>query len=120
MCHSRATRKLTTLYMVDSYEAVRPLYQLWLGYAAELLALPLRSATPVSPPAVHPASSAGGSSASSSLLSTYPARVDAGGKNRETQFNVINLQTKLIKAEFVGCMLSGALTFPLQSFTMSC
>lgn len=88
------------------YEAVRPLYQLWLGYAAELLALPLRSATPASPPAVHPASSAGESSGSSSLLSTYSARVEVGGKNRDTQFNVINLQTKLIKAEFVGCMLS--------------
>ncbi|BGP33409.1 RNase P/RNase MRP complex subunit [Rhodotorula toruloides] len=88
------------------YEAVLPVYHLWLGYMAELLALPV---------IVPPASSSVDSSAAppellptraaplvtSTLLPTYPPRA-----SRDTQVNVVNLQTKLIKAEFVGCLLS--------------
>ncbi|GAA5883131.1 hypothetical protein JCM3774_005328 [Rhodotorula dairenensis] len=88
------------------YAAVRPLYQLWLGYAAELLALPIRTAASASAPDGSHLDDGGIGSSSSTLLSTYPSRSDIGGKNREAAFNVINLQTKLIKAEFVGCMLS--------------
>lgn len=100
--------------LVCSYEAVLPVYHLWLGYMAELLALPV-----IVPPAVisPPASSSTDSSATpreplstpavpivtSTLLPTYPPRA-----SRDTQINVVNLQTKLIKAEFVGCLLSGA------------
>lgn len=92
---------------VGSYDAVRPLHQLWLGYAAELLALPIRTAASEPVPDGPDLVSAAAGSGSSTLLSAYPARSDTGSKTREATFNVINLQTKLIKAEFVGCMLSG-------------
>ncbi|GAA5993620.1 hypothetical protein JCM10908_000644 [Rhodotorula pacifica] len=87
------------------YEAVRPLHELWLGYAAELLALPIRTAASTSS-ATSRTDGREAASGSSSLLSTYPGRSDPAERNRDAAFNVINLQTKLIKAEFVGCMLS--------------
>ncbi|BGP25853.1 ribonuclease P protein subunit POP4 [Rhodotorula toruloides] len=85
------------------YGAVLPVHHLWLGYMAELLALPI-----VVPPA-SPSSAASPATPSqtlcafavpvvtSTLLPTYPPRASPG-----THVNVVDLQTKLIKAEFVG------------------
>ncbi|CDR39458.1 RHTO0S04e05336g1_1 [Rhodotorula toruloides] len=88
------------------YESVLPVYHLWLGYMAELLALPVILSPEPSPtasytPPSETLSTPAVSIASSTLLPTYPPRA-----SRDTQINVVNLQTKLIKAEFVGCLLS--------------
>ncbi|BGP17685.1 hypothetical protein JCM10213_003590 [Rhodosporidiobolus nylandii] len=95
-----ATRKV-------SYAAVLPVYHLWLGYMAELLSLPLAVPPPASsaPPSASTAETP--VFTSSTLLPTYLTRADpASAVSRDAQINAVNLQTKLVKAEFVGCLLS--------------
>ncbi|GAA5920402.1 hypothetical protein JCM6882_003265 [Rhodosporidiobolus microsporus] len=90
-----------------SYNAVLPVHHLWLGYMAELLALPILIPSPSptsSTPSSNPPDAPAPVYSSSSLLPTYPSKRDPvppGG-----QINVVTLQTKLVKAEFVGCSLS--------------
>ncbi|POY72162.1 hypothetical protein BMF94_4799 [Rhodotorula taiwanensis] len=89
------------------YAAVQPVHELWLGYMAELLNLPVRSpSTSIAPSRAQP--DLNRIAATSTLLSSYPQRPDASSapEPREQQINVVNLQTKLIKAEFVGCRLA--------------
>lgn len=81
---------------------------------AELLALPI--AIPSSSP-----SSVDGTApyTSSSLLPTYSTRNDpASSLAREATINVVNIQTKLVKAEFVGCLLSST-SHPLTPLNSS-
>ncbi|GAA5843981.1 hypothetical protein JCM11251_005931 [Rhodosporidiobolus azoricus] len=87
-----------------SYNAVLPVHHLWLGYMAELLALPIAIPSSSAAPSSAPADSPAPVYSASSLLPTYPPKhehVPPGG-----QINVVTLQTKLVKAEFVGCLLS--------------
>ncbi|GAA5870762.1 hypothetical protein JCM8547_001702 [Rhodosporidiobolus lusitaniae] len=91
-----------------SYDAVLAVYHLWLSYMAELLALPI--AVPSRTPPTSSSSSAEAPQplyVSYSLLPTYPTQGDAASVlAREAQINVVAIQTKLVKAEFVGCLLS--------------
>ncbi|GAA5950508.1 hypothetical protein JCM21900_004834 [Sporobolomyces salmonicolor] len=89
-----------------SYAAVLPMHHLWLGYMAELLGLPI--AIPPSPPSATTApSTPAPDSVTSTLLPTYPSRHEpVPADAQDLQINVVNLQTKLVKAEFVGCILS--------------
>ncbi|GAA5821152.1 hypothetical protein JCM3770_005694 [Rhodotorula araucariae] len=91
-----------------SYDAVLPVHHLWLGYISELLALPL-----LLPPSPSPSSSSasptlapGDLDVSALLLPTFPARHGATPQSREQHINVVNLHTKMVKADFTGCLLS--------------
>ncbi|GAA5877485.1 hypothetical protein JCM1840_003865 [Sporobolomyces johnsonii] len=94
-----------------NYAAVLPVHHLWLGYMAELLGLPID--IPPSPPSAttapstsSPGSAATSTNATSTLLPTYPSRHEpVPAEAQDLQINVVNLQTKLVKAEFVGCIL---------------
>ncbi|GAA6023173.1 hypothetical protein JCM11491_003287 [Sporobolomyces phaffii] len=86
---------------VDSvhYAAVLPVHHLWLGYMAELLALPI-SVPP--PPSTTPATR----QVASIPLPTFPSRAEPlPALAQELSINVGNIQTKLVKAEFVGSIL---------------
>jgi hypothetical protein len=77
---------------------------------AELLALPI--AIPSSSPSSDVETPL---YTSSSVLPTYLIRNDpAAALAKDANVNVVNVQTKLVKAEFVGCMLSSAVS-PLVS-----
>ncbi|GAA6028502.1 hypothetical protein JCM8097_007250 [Rhodosporidiobolus ruineniae] len=92
-----------------SYAAVLPVHHLWLGYMAELLALPVAvpSSSSSSAPSAADSTVPAPAYTSTTLLPTYPFRDDpATLVARDAQINVPNLQTKLVKAEFVGCLLS--------------
>jgi ribonuclease P protein subunit POP4 len=93
---------LTNMY---SYKAVLPVYHLWLGYMAELLALPI-AIPPSSPSPASPSSET--RPATSIPLPTFPSRTEPLPPVAQSlSMNVVNIQTKLVKAEFVGCLLSG-------------
>ncbi|KAK4046337.1 RNase P/RNase MRP complex subunit [Microbotryomycetes sp. JL221] len=91
-----------------NFTAAQAIHHLWLGYMAELLQLPLK----VPPLVTTPSSSqqAGTPEApSTTLASLYPMFPTRGSKRDapplEPQINVNTVQTKLLKAEFVGCKL---------------
>ncbi|CEQ41503.1 SPOSA6832_03238 [Sporobolomyces salmonicolor] len=89
-----------------SYAAVLPVHHLWLGYMAELLGLPI-AIPPLPPSATTAPSTPAPGSVTSTLLPTYPSRHEpVPADAQDLQINVVNLQTKLVKAEFVGCILS--------------
>lgn len=95
------------------YDAVLPIHQLWLGYMSELLSLPLLVSTPsaafaptVNTPPPPPTQS------TSALLPTFSSRQFegvGGATPADLRLNVPALHAKLVKAEFVGSILSGAL-----------
>ncbi|GAA5998363.1 hypothetical protein JCM5350_007432 [Sporobolomyces pararoseus] len=87
-----------------NYNAVLPVYHLWLGYMAELLALPVA----IPPPKPSPASATiEAQQATSTPLPTFPSRTEPLLPTAQAlSMNVVNIQTKLVKAEFVGCLLS--------------
>ncbi|GAA5991481.1 hypothetical protein JCM11641_002054 [Rhodosporidiobolus odoratus] len=87
------------------YEAVVPVHHLWLGYMAELLALPI--AVPAVPAPESVSTPAIPAYTSSTLLPTFSHPADSATiAAREAQVNVVNIQTKLVKAEFTGCLLT--------------
>ncbi|GJN90275.1 hypothetical protein Rhopal_003277-T1 [Rhodotorula paludigena] len=89
------------------FDAVLPVYHLWLGYVSELLGVPLSvpPAAPASPPDAPPDGLSARPELLATPLPTYPSKHAPQGP-RESQINVVNLHTKLVKAEFVGCLLS--------------
>ncbi|GAA5895395.1 RNase P/RNase MRP complex subunit [Sporobolomyces salmoneus] len=85
-----------------NYAAVLPVHHLWLGYMAELLALPIEIPSAPSSP-----SAAATLSATSIPLPTFPSRTEPfPAAAKALSINVVTIQTKLVKAEFVGCILS--------------
>ncbi|KAK4705983.1 ribonuclease P protein subunit POP4, partial [Phenoliferia sp. Uapishka_3] len=87
------------------YDSVLPVYELWLGYMAELLALPVQLPTPqdatsrsLAPPV----------NATSVLVPTFPPRPtdEDPSQGLDLKLNVPAIQAKLVKAEFVGCKLT--------------
>lgn len=92
------------------YDAVLPIHQLWLGYMSELLSLPLLLSAPsaIFAPALDipplPTQS------TSALIPTFPPRQPEGAP-ADLRLNVPALHAKLVKAEFVGCIISGAFRF---------
>ncbi|KAI5475019.1 ribonuclease P protein subunit POP4 [Pseudohyphozyma bogoriensis] len=94
------------------YEAVLPLYSLWLSYMAELLTIPILLPSPVastststSAPALIPTAS----TSTSHQLPTFPVRTSASDPQppgADLKLNVQNIQTKLLKAELVGSILT--------------
>ncbi|GAA5836767.1 hypothetical protein JCM3766R1_006258 [Sporobolomyces carnicolor] len=84
-----------------NYAAVLPVYHLWLGYMAELLALPIAV-----PPAPSSPSTVPTRNATLTALPTFPSRSEPlPPKAQALAMNVANIQTKLVKAEFVGCIM---------------
>ncbi|GAA6023332.1 hypothetical protein JCM8202_004619 [Rhodotorula sphaerocarpa] len=100
---------LTSIPRSLPYAAAVPLHELWLGYIAELLDLPIRTAATASMADRTSVEAEGGAleSAISSLLSSYTPRPEPGTPRPapDEQFNVPVMQAKLVKAEFVGCSL---------------
>ncbi|GAA5828174.1 hypothetical protein JCM5353_007819 [Sporobolomyces roseus] len=102
----RRKRKLMGKDAVGSinYAAVVPVHHLWLGYMTELLGLPI--AIPSSRPSPSTPSLEPGQP-TSYPLPTFPSRTEPlPAAAQELSANVVNIQTKLVKAEFVGCVLS--------------
>lgn len=98
---------MLTIFCSTRYDSVLPVHHLWLGYMAELLALPilLPSAAPTPDPIARP------TEISSVLLPTFPPRPSPATQpppGADLKLNVPVVQTKLLKAEFVGCKLTGA------------
>ncbi|GAA6059763.1 hypothetical protein JCM10212_001971 [Sporobolomyces blumeae] len=90
-----------------NYAAVLPVYHLWLGYMAELLGLPIA----VPPPTPSPQSRTSADDAPASVvktpLPTFPTRHEALPPTvQDMQLNAVSMQTKLVKAEFVGSVLA--------------
>lgn len=93
------------------YDSVLPVHELWLGYMAELLALPVLLFAPST--AVEP------STATSVLLPTFPPRptgTEDVSMGLDLKANAPVMQAKLVKAEFVGCKLVGASPCCLATF----
>lgn len=83
------------------------MHTMWLGYMTELLGLPFLLPSAASTPHTHPAQT------TAVVVPTVPLRSisavsTTGTGMQELKINVGNLHTKLVKAEFVGCILSGA------------
>ncbi|BGP41455.1 RNase P/RNase MRP complex subunit [Rhodotorula kratochvilovae] len=90
-----------------SYDAVLPVHHLWLGYISELLALPLLiSPTPPSASTAPSTPATTDSNVSATLIPTFPSRHGAPPIPREQGINAVNLHTKMVKADFTGCLLS--------------
>jgi hypothetical protein len=107
------------LDIIDSYDALLPLHRLWLGYMSELLSVSLRGATqaPFSTPG--PSSSV---RADQSGVAVHRREVRTAAQEGFQQSTVVNWQSKLVKADFLGCILRGwdilsSLLFVLVSVT---
>jgi ribonuclease P protein subunit POP4 len=94
------------------------MHTMWLGYMTELLGLPflLPTNTPPTPHSLPEQTTA-------VIVPTMPPRsVSAvsttGAGIQELKINVGNLHTKLVKAEFVGCILSGSSTVSSPVFVL--
>ncbi|KAM0756478.1 hypothetical protein T439DRAFT_321178 [Meredithblackwellia eburnea MCA 4105] len=87
------------------YEAVEALHSLWLGYMADLLALPV-TVNPSPPP--EPNLDSVHNTSTSVLLPTFPPKTSDSSLSAaaDLKMNVPLIQTKLLKAEFVGCKLT--------------
>ena len=82
-----------------TWDTVRPLHQLWLGYMAELMGIAIEGAR-------SPASVASGETVASSapIIGEREAATDHGF----TSSQLASWQQKLTKADFHGCRLRGA------------
>lgn len=113
--------ELTTLRMCR-FESLLPVHHLWLGYMAELLTLPIAPAHPPPPTSSSPATT----HSSATLLPTFLPRAHdlaspALGPDL-ARLNIPTLHAKLVKAEFVGAILSGqsaSLAWPVMRFVPS-
>jgi ribonuclease P protein subunit POP4 len=97
------------------YEAIFPMYQLWIGYMAELLALSLIApkfgdTTEAMSMDVDPSVL----TTTSALLPSFPPRTSESAQS-DLRINVANIHAKLVKAEFVGCLISGKPLLDLRS-----
>ncbi|KAL8279982.1 hypothetical protein RQP46_007563 [Phenoliferia psychrophenolica] len=93
------------------YDAVLPVYELWLGYMAELLALPVQLPAPLSTTTTATSDAPAPSPITKAidvLLPTFPPRPtnDDPTLGLDLKLNVPVMQAKLVKAEFVGCKLT--------------
>lgn len=115
---STCERKRLIVRLLFRYEAVAPLHTLWLGYMSELLSIPLAISSPYIPSIAStstwtdtpPAQSTSTlTSSTATLIPTFPPRNGDTGysSSADLNINVGNVHTKLVKAEFVGCLLSG-------------
>lgn len=98
----------------NRYEAVLPIHSLWLGYMAEVLSLSLVIPTTFSPVASTSTLPISSTSTTASLIPTFPTKNPTDedlGIARELNISVANLHSKLVKAEFVGCILTGESLF---------
>ncbi|BGP56474.1 hypothetical protein JCM8202_001786 [Rhodotorula sphaerocarpa] len=92
------------------YPAIKPLYELWLGYIAQVLNLPIQGAATAAR-AKRIAPEAEGDflvEAASTLRSFYtpPPNPPAPVPVPDEEFDVPALQARLKKAELLGCLLS--------------
>lgn len=115
-CPPVSSSKILKVRLLFRYEAVAPLHTLWLGYMSELLSIPLAISSPYIPstsststpiPPVQSTSTL--TSSTATLIPTFPPRNGDTGysSSADLNINVGNVHTKLVKAEFVGCLLSG-------------
>lgn len=99
------------------------MHTLWLGYISELLALPLLL-PPTSSASYQPTTSIPPTpiQSTSELLPTFPVRATAGEGGltsaancasfaSDLKINVTGLHGKLVKAEYVGCLITGSFNF---------
>ncbi|GAA5927125.1 RNase P/RNase MRP complex subunit [Sporobolomyces koalae] len=102
-CGLGGRRKRTRQALVESvnYAAVLPVHHLWLGYMAELLALPIVVPKPCAESSLAP------TPRTQIPLPTFPSRSEPlPPAAQQLSVNVVNIQTKLVKAEFVGSFLT--------------
>ena len=94
-----------------------PVHHLWLGYMAEIANLPILIPTLLRPP-VDTATPVL-TQTTTALLPMFPPRNPPPGTSiaADLKINVVSLHAKLVKAEFIGCILSGTLFIGL---TMNC
>lgn len=101
-----------------SYDLLRPLHKLWLGYISELLNLALRTETEPTPSQAGQSEvSEAGVAGSSSMSLDAPAPVQSVGTQQQSAttsqpFSLQQMQawqSKLVKADFHGCDVEGEL-----------
>ncbi|KAM0786484.1 hypothetical protein ACM66B_001942 [Microbotryomycetes sp. NB124-2] len=102
----RKKRKRGAFQTRLGYTAAESVHNLWLGYMAELLQLPLRAPPLVSPDDAHDPRHTRALHKSETLYPTFPTRtVEPSTPTLDPQISVNAIHAKLLKAEFVGCKM---------------
>lgn len=104
-----------------SYELLRPLHKLWLGYISELLNLSLRTED-LAPGHAEGATSSNEGVGNSSMPVDPPVPVEAAPTEApqalpSEMFSIHQMQTwqgKLVKADFHGCSIEGRICLHLS------
>lgn len=92
----------------DRYEAVLPIHHLWLGYMIEITGLPILLPTPTITSTSH-TDPIPITTSTSALLPLFPPKFDSTAAISDLKVNLLTLHAKLVKAEFIGCILYGTL-----------
>lgn len=89
---------------------MEPLHRLWLGYMSELLGIPLRNATNASQVVAQVSNApAGGSDSSPTHTDSGHVRTISAVEDGISLTKMQGWQAKLVKADFHGCKIEGAL-----------